>query len=196
MSRTQESESSPIFYVRELIEEDIPHIVNYWSTRTDDNLILMGCDVSKVRNFNYSDYTSMVIAQMALPYDQRTAYFTVWTVDGQAVGHSNMGKIQFGEEGTMHLHVWDASNRQRGIGQEMVMQSLALYFKNFKLKRVICEPNSLNPAPNKTLKRIGFEYIKDYQPEPGIFNFPHIQSRYEMSKERFEYLQSERNSTY
>lgn len=174
--------------VRELTVDDIPSILNYWETRSDENLIKMGCDIQKVRSFNSSEYSSMLMTQLALPYEQRTVYFVIWMYNDQPIGHSNMGKIQFGEEGTMHLHIWDTYNRQRGIGQEMVKKSLALYFQNFQLKRVICEPNALNEAPNKTLSRVGFEYIKDYQPEPGFFNFPHIQSRWEMSRERFESL--------
>ena len=171
--------------VRPLTAEDIPYIEKYWRTRSPETLVLMGVDAEKLQPV---DFNSVVGDQLSLPIENRSNFYVIWMMDGKPIGHSNVGKLSFGEEATMHLHVWDAEQRQRGVGTAMVLKSLKLYFDTLQLKRVICEPNALNEAPNKTLTRAGFDFIKRYEPEPGYINFPHTQNRWEMSKEKFESL--------
>ena len=49
--------------------------------------------------------------------------------------------------------------------------SLSYFFKHLKLQKVVCEPYALNDAPNKTLKKAGFNFIKEYTTIPGSLNF-------------------------
>jgi ribosomal-protein-alanine N-acetyltransferase len=175
----------PSLQVRELAKEDIPHIVKYWSTRSPENLVKMGVDAEKLRNL---DYAELIGSQLPLPYEQKSNYFVIWMLDDVPIGHSNVGKISYGEEALMHLHVWEADKRQQGIGRKMVLKSLEFYFRSFQFKRILCEPNILNEAPNKTLARVGFTFLQSYQPTPGIINFPHTQNQWEMTRERFHEL--------
>jgi RimJ/RimL family protein N-acetyltransferase len=88
----------------------------------------------------------------------------------------------------MHLHLWKSKNRKKGIGTELVRKSIPFYFENFKIEKLICEPYALNPAPNKTLEKIGFEFIKKYRTIPGSLNFEQDVNRWELTKEKFESL--------
>jgi len=63
---------------------------------------------------------------------------------------------------------------------------LPFYFRNFKLQELICEPYSLNPAANKTLVKLGFEFIKEYETTPGWINLHQKVRRYVMTIDRFE----------
>jgi RimJ/RimL family protein N-acetyltransferase len=105
------------------------------------------------------------------PINERTIYSVIWHVDGKAIGHSNINKIIFGEEAFMHLHMWKPDTRNRGLGIELIRQSIPFYFHEFKLKNLYCEPYALNPAPNKTMKKIGFDFIKEYETIPGLISF-------------------------
>jgi len=175
----------PELAVRELTSEDVPLIVNYWKTRSDENLILMGVDKEKLLQF---DFEPILRSQLELPNDKKGLYYVIWMMDGVPIGHSNVNKIVFGEDACMHLHVWAADNRQKGIGGQMVLQSLQYYFNSLDLKLVYCEPNALNEAPNKTLAKVGFSFIKTYEPIPGPINFPHDQNRWEMTRKNYEQL--------
>ncbi len=70
----------------------------------------------------------------------------------------------------MHLHVVDAHRRRSGLGNVLVRQTAALYFEALELKRLFCEPNAFNVAPNRTLQTAGFRYVKTHMTIPGPLN--------------------------
>jgi hypothetical protein len=40
-----------------------------------------------------------------------------------------------------------------------------------ELKCLFCEPNAFNVAPNRTLQRAGFKYVKTHETVPGPLNY-------------------------
>jgi RimJ/RimL family protein N-acetyltransferase len=106
-------------------------------------------------------------------------------MDGLPIGHSNINKIVFGEEAFMHLHLWRPDIRQQGMGRNLVMQTLPFFFENYQLKTLYCEPYALNLAPNKTLEKIGFIFVKQYVTTPGWLNFEQPVNLWEMSRARY-----------
>ncbi len=40
-----------------------------------------------------------------------------------------------------------------------------------RIDRLYCDPNAYNVAPNRTLQRAGFKYLKSYETVPGAINF-------------------------
>ena len=44
----------------------------------------------------------------------------------------------------------------------------------------------MNPAPNKTLARVGFEFVKEYVTVPGSINFEQPVNRWEMTREKYK----------
>ncbi|HWY34787.1 MAG TPA: GNAT family protein, partial [Nitrosopumilaceae archaeon] len=92
-------------------------------------------------------------------------------LNNKNIGHSNVNKIVFGEEAHMHLHIWSEDVRKKGVGAELVKLTIPYFFENLKLKKLYCEPYALNQAPNKTLQKVGFEFVKKYRTTPGWLNF-------------------------
>jgi RimJ/RimL family protein N-acetyltransferase len=71
----------------------------------------------------------------------------------------------------MHLHVLEPERRQKGNGVIFVRQTAKLYFEMLRIKRLFCEPYALNVAPNRTLQKAGFKYVKTHETVPGPMNF-------------------------
>jgi RimJ/RimL family protein N-acetyltransferase len=94
----------------------------------------------------------------------------------------------------MHLHMWGHNNRRKGAGLEFIKMSLPHYFQKFRLKILYCEPYALNPAPNKTLEKTGFEFIKTYDTTPGWINFHQPTNRWCMDHNRYTSLFGAKNS--
>ena len=113
----------------------------------------------------------MLNHQFSLLYDQKSAYALIWSVDDVPVGHCNVNKIEFGKEATMHLHMWQSENRQKGHGTALVRLSVPFFFTKLEIKELFCEPYALNTAPNRILEKVGFEFIKEYVTTPGSINF-------------------------
>jgi RimJ/RimL family protein N-acetyltransferase len=102
----------------------------------------------------------------------------VWLAGDRAIGFSSADKIAFGERANMHLHVIEPANRNGGLGVAAVRSSVELYFKTLKLKSLFCEPNAFNIAPNRTVQRAGFKYVKTHMTVPGPLNFHQAVTRW------------------
>ncbi|MBI5915442.1 MAG: GNAT family N-acetyltransferase [Bacteroidetes bacterium] len=173
----------PSLSVRELQAGDIDAIARYWLGADTAFLHGMGVDLDKMPA--EGQWKKMLSSQLRQSYREKQSYCLIWQVDGRAVGHSNVNKIVFGEEAYMHLHLWDTEVRKQGIGTALVKMTLPHFFKNLQLKKLYCEPYALNPAPNRTLEKIGFEFVKEYVTTPGWINFEQSVRLWELSYERF-----------
>lgn len=71
------------------------------------------------------------------------------------------------------------------MGAHFVKLTIPFYFNNFHLQTLYCEPYALNPAPNKTLPKAGFEFVKDYVCVPGWLNFEQMVNLWQMTREKF-----------
>jgi RimJ/RimL family protein N-acetyltransferase len=172
--------------VREIQKEDIQSVTDYWLRSTPAFLEGMGADPAKLPD--EADWYRMLMQQIETPYEEKQSYCTIWLVDDKAIGHCNVNKIVFGREAYMHLHLWEKEYRKKGVGTALVKLSLPYFFRNLQLKTVYCEPYALNPAPNKTLEKVGFHFIKEYITVPGAINFEQPVRLWKMTEERFRLL--------
>ena len=172
MVNSSDIQTGIVLSVREMQENDIDLIANYWMNADDSYLPGMGVDISKMPS--RENLTSMLLEQLRTPIEKKRSYCTIWQTDNQPIGHCNTNPTTFGEEANMHLHLWNAASRKKGIGSQLVKMSLKYFFENLKLKRLFCEPYALNPAPNKTLEKTGFDFVKEYITIPGAFNFEQL----------------------
>lgn len=112
----------------------------------------------------------------------------MWEIDSEAIGHCNINWIKHGKEAYMHLHIWGNGSRKRGYGSELVRKSLPFYFENFDLDVLYCQPYAYNIAPNKTLLKVGFEFVKKYSTTPGPINIEQEVNLYKMTRAKYEEL--------
>jgi len=166
--------------VREMTLEEADVIVGYFHDATPEHLELMGVDPTRLptpeawRERYRRDY--------AAPIEQRTTLLVAWLSDGQILGFSTCDKIVFGERANMHLHIVDPAHRQAGVGSECVRRTADLYFDRLELRRLYCEPNAFNVAPNRTLQKAGFRYVKTHMTVPGPLNYHQAVTRWAMER--------------
>lgn len=170
--------------VREIETSDIDYITQYWLNSDHDYLEGMGVDVKKL--FSKEQFANMLLMQMKLPYEQKSAYCIIWELDGKPIGHCNTNPSQFGKQANMHLHLWQAENRQKGLGLSLLKMTIPYFFKNLQLEQLICEPYALNPAPHKALEKLGFEFEKEYIMVPGSINFEQPVKRWILNYDRYK----------
>ena len=170
--------SENILSIREIQEQDIEAITNYWLKSSPAFMQSMGVDLSKIPNRD--QWREMLMEQLNQPYEEKSSYCIIWEVDGKAVGHSNINKIIFGEEAYMHLHIWYDDVRKKGFGTSFIKLTIPWFFEKYRLKMLYCEPYALNAAPNKILEKIGFKFLKEYITIPGWLNFEQPVKRWVM----------------
>jgi RimJ/RimL family protein N-acetyltransferase len=172
--------------VREMQLSDVLPFISYWYDADPVYLYNMGVDINKMPSREH--FHQMVLEQLSLPVNQRRSYNIIWENNGVSIGHSNTNPTVYGEEGKMHLHLWFPSERKKGIGTELVKLSIRHYFGTLKLKTLWCEPHALNVAPNKTLEKAGFKFVKEYVTIPGFVCYEQPVKQWKMSYEDFKNL--------
>lgn len=170
--------------VREIKKSDVSLIIDYWYHADDAFLINLGVDINKIPS--KEKWQAMFMEHISQPYQKKKSYCIIWQVDGIPAGHSNVNKIVFGQEAYMHLHLWKNEFRKLGYGTEFVKMTLPFFFENLNLKNLYCEPYALNPAPNKTLEKTGFEFVKEYVTIPGFLNFEQKVNLWKLSYKKFK----------
>ena len=171
--------------------EDFESIIDYFLQSGRGFLFNMRIDISKLPSRN--DWLKIMSSDFCRVPEKKQFYYIMWLLDGKAIGHSNINKIVFGEEAYMHLHVWDESKREKGIGLTFLKKTLPHYFNTFHLKALYCEPYALNPAPNKALEKLGFDFIKSYDTMPGWINLYQTVNRWCMTEEKFRAIHTGKN---
>lgn len=166
--------------VRELEHKDIRMIADYWFTATPEYLNNMGVDIAKMPS--HEDFTAMLATQLTLPYNEKRAYAVIWEVNDKPIGHSNLNPVEYGGHGYMHLHIWKPEDRKSGYGTELIKLTLPYFFNNMQLKKIYCQPYALNGAPNKTLYKVGFKFVKEYITTPGAITFEQPVNLWEIEK--------------
>lgn len=166
--------------VREMERKDIPYIVSYWLESDPDFLKGMGVDLAKLPTS--ASLEQMLQQQLALPIKDRMSYALIWECDGMPVGHCNVNPITYGASAYMHLHLWQAAHRKKGMGTAFVKASLPYFFEKLELEVLFSEPYAENTAPHKTLKNLGFRLEKTYVTTPGSLNFEQKVHRWSLNK--------------
>lgn len=162
--------------VRPMTLLETSEIIDYFHTSTPEHLEMLGVDPSRLPA--RSQWKQLYERLFDQPVEQRSHFLISWLEGDRFVGFSTADKIVIGERANMHLHVTDSHLRQRGIGVECVRQSVELYFQALRLKQLFCEPNAFNVAPNRTLQKAGFKYVKTHMTVPGPLNFHQAVNRW------------------
>lgn len=155
--------------VREMQLEEVGAVIDYFHNATPEHLEILGVDPTRLPA--KAQWKQLYEYDYSQPRERRKSLLVLWQLDGRNLGFSSVDKIKFGEEAYMHLHVFDSQSRQAGYGTACVRQSVEIYFRLLSLKRLLCEPNAFNAAPNRTLQKAGFRYIKTHMTVPGPLNF-------------------------
>jgi RimJ/RimL family protein N-acetyltransferase len=117
------------------------------------------------------EWLRSALADHQAPDNQKDRLYMGWFYQGRQIGHSSVNKIQIGEEAFFHLHLWHPELRMSGLGTNLCRQSIKIFFDRLRLKRLWSEPYAENTAPNRTLLKLGFEFVKRYRTVPGAISF-------------------------
>jgi RimJ/RimL family protein N-acetyltransferase len=142
--------------------------VDYFHDATDEHLTRMGVDRALLPDRRA--WLRAFEADEQRHPAERSSYGIVWELDGVVVGFSRTERIRFGEQAFMHLHILRSPDRRRGHGARFVRLSAHHFFDVLDLRRLYCEPNAYNVAPNRTLQRAGFRYEGTHDDAPTPLN--------------------------
>lgn len=162
--------------VRLMTEAEVDLVIDYFWTSSPEHLEVLGVDPSRLPPAEA--WRRRYQRELALPLPERTTVLVTWWDGDRPIGFSTADKIVRGDQANMHLHIVDPRRRREGAGAAYVRQTADLYFETLRLRRLFCEPNAFNTAPNRTLQKAGFRYVKTYMTVPGPLNFHQAVTRW------------------
>jgi RimJ/RimL family protein N-acetyltransferase len=138
--------------VRPLTAEHFDGFINYWLGLSQAEIERLG--VATDRLPSAARMRSDLEAMVAAPDNRVRSFVLAWCINGEAIGHSSLKDIVWGDAGSIHLHMWRANLRGKGCGPFLFCMAAVDFYERFKLKRIICEPKADNKPPNRLLHRI------------------------------------------
>jgi len=170
----------PRLVVREMQLAEVGNRIDYFHDSSDEHLLKLGVDRASLPS--KEAWHATYEEDYALPLEDRKGLSLIWKLDGRTVGFSSTDRIVFGEEAFMHLHIVSPDLRHQGFGTGFVKESARHYFRMLQLKRLYCEPNAFNIAPNRTLQRAGFQYLFTHEAQPSPINFHQVTTRWVLER--------------
>jgi RimJ/RimL family protein N-acetyltransferase len=160
--------------------EEYSAMIDYFLLAEESFLRKMGVDPTRLATRD--DWLRQVLVDHDKPDGDKDRFYVAWILDGKQVGHSSINGIRIGEEAYLHLHLWQPELRKSGLGIQFLERSIDFYFEHFHFKRILCQPFAENPAPNRALVKLGFEFIKRYRTVPGSINYEQDVNLYELRR--------------
>jgi RimJ/RimL family protein N-acetyltransferase len=170
--------------------DESSRVVSYFHGLSPGDYVRLGIERSKLPEAGA--WNRILREDFELPVGARKWHYVAWTLEGVAVGHSNIGDIERGSHGYMHLHIWRADLRAKGLGRAFVLGSVRRYFEVLDIETVYCQPNAFNVAPNRALAAAGFAYSETYETVPGWLNHWQAVTRWVMTRGRLEEVERAR----
>ena len=166
--------------IREMALEEVAILIDYFHGSTPEHLETLGVDPTRLPT--RAAWGERYAGEYGKPIRDRSTLLVIWELDGVGIGFSTCDKIVYGERAYMHLHVVEPQHRRSGIGSACVRETVEHYFRSLSLKRLYCEPNAFNVAPNRTLQSVGFRYVKTHNTVPGPLNYHQAVTRWMFEK--------------
>jgi RimJ/RimL family protein N-acetyltransferase len=166
--------------VREMKLSDVGLIIAYFHDASPEHLAMIGVDRGRLPD--PARWRELYRQEYERPVAQRRSLQVIWERDAEPIGFSVADKIIHGREAHMHLHIVAPALRRSGLGTACVSRTARLYLEALALERLFCEPNAFNVAPNRTLQRAGFRYVKTYETIPGPLNVPQAVTRWVLER--------------
>lgn len=148
------------FAVRRLRPAEISQVVAYWLSRSEEDLIRMGADVSKLPK--REEFEASLGTIIETPDEECQTCYLIWLLNDTPIGFSSLKNIVHGKTGSIHLHIWDSSVTGKGYGAVLFCMSAISFYAMFHLECINCEPRASNPLPNRMFQKIGFPLVKTY----------------------------------
>jgi RimJ/RimL family protein N-acetyltransferase len=166
--------------VRPMRLDEVDFRIDYFHGASDSYLTHLGIDRALLPS--KGAWRAYYEEDFARPLAERQTYNLAWELDGRIVGFSSVDHIEVGEQAFMHLHIVEEPRRRSGLGTEFVRLSVDEYFRALELRRLFCQPNAYNVAPNRTLQRVGFRYVFTEEMAPSVINFPQPITRWVLER--------------
>jgi RimJ/RimL family protein N-acetyltransferase len=168
--------------VRDISENEIPSIIDYWFHSPVGFLESMGVDPLKMPReveMRASLYDK-ITANLQLGESKINAMAILF--NGKAIGFHTLNPIVEGDYAIFHAHIWDASARGLGIATQSYPKACQTFIERFNLNRILFKTPAQNKAAIKVKEKLGIRCIGEEIVGFGIIKEGTLAKVFELTK--------------
>jgi RimJ/RimL family protein N-acetyltransferase len=154
--------------IRDLAEEDIPHVLKYWFHSPLGFVESMGVDTAKLSTELEMEkrLKEKCKANHLLGQSKLNALAILYR--GQAIGFHTLFPIAEGDFGIFHAHIWKPEMRKCGVGMSSYPLACRIFMERFNLKRILFKTPIQNIGAIRVKEKLGIRNIGEEIIEFGI----------------------------
>ncbi|AZZ35685.1 hypothetical protein CIK05_02340 [Bdellovibrio sp. qaytius] len=141
--------------VRNVLPEDFEAIVHYWTENSAEYWAERGVDKSKISS--RSEFLSRFEKNYAQTGD--LPYVCIICEDEKAIGLHSITHLIENESAVMHAHIFNSSDRKKGIAYFSYPLAMNLFINKLNLKKIIFKTPKINLGANKVKLKLGIPCI-------------------------------------
>lgn len=141
--------------VRDVIESDIPHFLNYWHNAPDGFIESMSIDPSKVMTRDEMDAGIRRTIENNAQLEQSKSTMLIIVHDSKPIGYHALFPVVENDHGCFHAHIWDAEMRGQGVAAISAPLACEAFAKRFNLAKILAKVPAQNSFAIDSLERNG-----------------------------------------
>lgn len=141
--------------LRDLVESDIPLVLDYWFRSPPGYVESMGADPRKLPSESEWGRSLLERCRHNLSLPESKATVLVITHDGAPIGMHTLFPVTEGDSAIFHAHVWRPEFRGRGLGMITYPQACEIFMRRFDLKKLLFKTPLQNPGAIRVKEKLG-----------------------------------------
>lgn len=145
--------------LRDLSEEDIPLVLNYWFRSPTGFIESIGVDIAKLPQEVEMEKTLTELCRenKKLPSSKLHALAIVY--ENQAIGVHTIHPLVENDFGIFHAHIWKPELRRQGLALVTYPKACLTFIRRFGLKRILFKTPIQNTGAIRVKEKLGIRYI-------------------------------------
>lgn len=175
--------------IRDLSEEDIPLVLNYWFRSPPGFIESMGVDLAKLPDEEEMEKTLRERARAHATSSPSKLNVLMILHDGQPIGCHTLNPIQEGDHGVFHAHIFRADMRGRGVGMHSYPKACRVFMDRFDLPRILFKTPKQNVGAIRVKEKLGIRRIGEEAVSLGVIKDGTLAVVFELKREELEQLE-------
>jgi RimJ/RimL family protein N-acetyltransferase len=174
--------------VRDLSEDEIPYVLDYWFRSPPGFVESMGADLAKLpEEPRFADALRDRVRKNRGEAVSNLSILTILHGDAP-VGMHTLNPLVEGDYAIFHAHVWRPEMRGRGIAELSYPLACRLFLRRFDLKRILFKTPVQNAGAIRVKERLGIRYLGEEVVDHGILKAGTLAKVFELTREEADRL--------
>ena len=176
----------PEISVRDLSEEDVPHIINYWFYSPKGFIEAMGVDLAKLPTEDEMAMSLYEKIKTNKNSSNSKLNAVVICFQGEPIGFHTIFPLVESDYGIFHAHIWNPAFRGKGIALCSYPKACQVFFERFGLRKILFKTPIQNIGAIRVKEKLGIPCIGQEAINFGIIKNGTVAKVFELTRSNLQ----------